>query len=113
VLFVGVENKGASKNIAVTDQLLLTLADLKSNGNILPPPTMSVEKRILKGSEIAVVIAWPADALPFDSKVAFGFAQGLVAELLRRTMNESSMKNAATATVTLRHIRFRHARWQI
>ena len=55
VLFVGVDNNGAPKNITVTDQLLLTLSDLKSNGNILPPPTMTVEKRVLKGCEIAVI----------------------------------------------------------
>jgi ATP-dependent DNA helicase RecG len=68
VLFIGADDKGVPKNIAVTDQLLLTLADLKSNGNILPPPTMTVEKRILKGSEIAVVTVWPADAPPVRCK---------------------------------------------
>ncbi len=68
VLFVGVDDKGTPKNIAVTDQLLLTLADLKSNGNILPPPTMTVEKRVLKGAETAVVAVWPADAPPVRFK---------------------------------------------
>jgi ATP-dependent DNA helicase RecG len=68
VLFVGVDDGGVPKNVAVTDQLLLTLADLKSNGNILPPPTMTVEKRVLKGSEIAVVTIWPADAPPVRFK---------------------------------------------
>ena len=68
VLFVGVDDKGTPKNIAVTDKLLLTLADLKSNGNILPPPTMTVEKRVLRGAETAVVTVWPADAPPVRFK---------------------------------------------
>ena len=68
VLFVGVDDKGTPTSIAVTDQLLLTLADLKSNGNILPPPTMTVEKRVLKGAEIVVLTVWPADAPPVRFK---------------------------------------------
>jgi ATP-dependent DNA helicase RecG len=68
VLFIGVDDGGNPKNIAVTEQLLLTLSDLKTNGNILPPPTMIVEKRMLKGSEVAVVTVWPADAPPVRFK---------------------------------------------
>ncbi len=64
VLFIGAQDNGRPTNIAVTEQLLLTLADVKSNGNILPPPTMTVEKRVLKGAEIAVVTVWPAAAPP-------------------------------------------------
>jgi ATP-dependent DNA helicase RecG len=68
VLFVGADDAGNPKNTAITDQLLTTLADTRSNGNILPPPTITVEKRILKGAEIAVVTAWPADAPPVRYK---------------------------------------------
>ena len=64
VFFIGAQDNGMPGNITVTDELLLTLADIKSNGNILPPPTMTVEKRVLKGIEIAVVTVWPADAPP-------------------------------------------------
>lgn len=64
VLFIGVDDRGVPKNIEVTDRLLLTLADLKTNGNILPPPTLTVEKRHLKGSDVAAVTVWPADAPP-------------------------------------------------
>ena len=92
MLFVGVDDKGAPKNIAVTDQLLLTLADLKSNGNILPPPTMTVEKRILKGSEIAVVTVWPADAPPVRFKgriwIRTGPRRGIASAQDERILNE-------------------------
>ena len=92
VLFVGVDDKGALKNIAVTDQLLLTLSDLKSNGNILPPPTMTVEKRILKGSEIAVITVWPADAPPVRFKgriwIRTGPRRGYASAQDERILNE-------------------------
>lgn len=64
VLFVGASDDGKPANTPVTDQLLLTLADIKTDGRIVPPPTLSVEKRILNGHEIAVITVWPADAPP-------------------------------------------------
>src|ERR1017187_6189723 len=92
VLFIGVQDNGMPKNIAVTDQLLLILADLKSSGNILPPPTMTVEKRILKGSEIAVVSVWPADAPPvrFQGRIWIrtGPRRGLASAQDERILNE-------------------------
>jgi ATP-dependent DNA helicase RecG len=40
------------------------LADIKTDGKITPPPTLTVAKRELLGRDIAVVIVWPADAPP-------------------------------------------------
>ncbi len=37
VLFVGVKDNGVPSGLHVTDQLLLSLADMKSEGNILAP----------------------------------------------------------------------------
>ncbi len=66
VLFVGVKDDGApmGPEFEVTDALLLTLADIKTDGKITPPPTMTVAKRMLLGREVAVVTVWPADAPP-------------------------------------------------
>ena len=41
--------------LAITDGLLRQLADMKSDGNIVPPPTISVERRTLRGTDVAVV----------------------------------------------------------
>jgi ATP-dependent DNA helicase RecG len=68
VLFVGVDDDGNPIKATITDQLLTTLADTRSNGNILPPPTMTVEKSVFKGAEVAVVMVWPADAPPVRYK---------------------------------------------
>lgn len=66
VLFVGVKDDGSpmGTEFVVTDNLLMTLADIKTDGKIVPPPTLTVAKRHLLGRDIAVVTVWPADAPP-------------------------------------------------
>ncbi|MFN8454832.1 MAG: ATP-binding protein [Anaerolineae bacterium] len=68
VVFIGVNNNGSCANVAITDQLLLTLADMRSDGNILPFPTMTVQKKTLNSCELAVIIVEPADAPPVRYK---------------------------------------------
>lgn len=66
VLFVGVKDDGTpmGQEFVVTDELLQTLADIKTDGKITPPPTLTVVKRSLLGRDVAVVTVWPADAPP-------------------------------------------------
>lgn len=64
VLFIGVNDDGSNAHLVITDELLRTLADLRSNGNILPFPTMLVQKRVLSGLDLAVIIVEPSDAPP-------------------------------------------------
>jgi ATP-dependent DNA helicase RecG len=92
VLFVGVKDNGTPINMTVTDQLLTTLADTRSNGNILPPPMMTVEKRVLKGAEMAVVTVWPSDAPPVRYQgriwIRVGPSRRLATGQDERTLNE-------------------------
>lgn len=64
VLFIGAKDNGAPSNEPITDELLRNLADMKTDGNILPLPVLTVEKRFLKGAEMAVVIVLPSDMPP-------------------------------------------------
>lgn len=64
VAFVGVKDDGSPVGTPITDELLRTLADMRSDGNIQPMPAMSVEKRMLHGDEVAVITVLPADAPP-------------------------------------------------
>ncbi len=64
VVFVGVNDDGSCANLAITDELLLTLASMQSDGNITPFPSLVVQKKSLNGCELAVVIVEPADAPP-------------------------------------------------
>jgi ATP-dependent DNA helicase RecG len=70
VLFIGAKDDGSSSGLEITDRLLQTLADIKTDGRILPPPTLTVEQRELGGTAMAVVTVWPADAPPvrFDGR---------------------------------------------
>lgn len=68
VLFVGAKDNGEPSNLVITDELLTALADLRSNGNMLPFPVMTVEKRRLKGADIVIVTVWPAQAPPVEYK---------------------------------------------
>lgn len=66
VLFIGLKDDGTpmGAEFVVTDELLQTLADIKTDGKMVPPPTMTVTKRQLLGRDVAVVTVWPADAPP-------------------------------------------------
>ena len=64
VLFVGVNDDGTCANLPITDQLLLDLAGIRSEGKILPFPILQVNKRVLDSCELAVVIVEPSDAPP-------------------------------------------------
>jgi len=71
VLFIGVNNDGTCANLSIADQLLLTLSDMRSDGNILPFPDLIVQKRTISGCELVVVIVEPTDAPPvrFNGRV--------------------------------------------
>lgn len=64
LVLVGVHDDGSPAALAVTDELLRNLAQIRDDGNILPIPSMSVEKRVLQGGEIAVIVVEPSSAPP-------------------------------------------------
>jgi ATP-dependent DNA helicase RecG len=70
VLFVGVNDDGTCANLSITDELLLSLSNIRSEGKILPFPVLQINKRILNSCELAVVIVEPSDAPPvrFDGR---------------------------------------------
>lgn len=71
VLFIGVDETGKPTGLEITDQLLQNLASMRDDGNILPFPSMDVQKRRIKGIEVAVVIVHPSTSPPvrFDGVV--------------------------------------------
>lgn len=63
-IFVGANDNGTCAGLAVTEELLRTLAQMRTSGDILPPPSLVVEKRILNGCELAVVMVQPSASPP-------------------------------------------------
>lgn len=94
VLLVGIADDGtpAGPEVVVTDALLQTLADIKTDGKITPPPTLTVTRRFLKGHDVAVVTVWPADAPPvrLDGRIWIrtGPRRGLASAQDERILNE-------------------------
>jgi ATP-dependent DNA helicase RecG len=68
VLFVGVNDKGAPVGLEITDQILQNLASMRGDGNVLPFPSLDVQKRSLKGQDVAIVLVHPSDAPPVRFK---------------------------------------------
>ncbi len=93
VVFIGVCDDGTpTPDFVVTDALLRQLADIKTDGNIAPPPSLLVEKRQLQGAELAVVTVWPCDTPPVRCRgrihVRWGPRRGLASPQDERVLNE-------------------------
>ena len=56
VLFIGVHDDGRCAGLPITDEMLRTLSDVRSDGNTVPFPSMTVQKKTLLGCEVAVVL---------------------------------------------------------
>lgn len=67
-VFIGAKDDGSPSRLPVSDDLLLQLAAIRSEGSILPLPSMTLEKRVLKGADMAVIKVLPADAPPVRYK---------------------------------------------
>jgi len=92
VLFVGIKDNGSPSGLKITDDLLLTLASIKNDGKTLPPPTLTVEKRTVKGVEVVVLTTQPAGAPPvrYDGRIwiRLGPRRGVATAQDERILNE-------------------------
>lgn len=64
VIFIGIDDKGIPTGFQIDDELLNKLSNIKLDGRILPPPSLTIEKRHLKNADIAVITVQPSDAPP-------------------------------------------------
>lgn len=64
VIFIGINDDGSCANLPITDELLLRLTDMRSDGNILPLPFLKVSKKTLNGCELVAVVVEPSQAPP-------------------------------------------------
>lgn len=92
IVFVGARDDGNPAGLTVGDELLLQLSDVKTDGNIVPPPSLTVEKRVLRGAELAVITVAPADAPPVRYRgriwIRVGPRRGLASAQDERVLNE-------------------------
>lgn len=92
LLFVGVQDDATLGDAKITDRLLRQLADMKTDGNIVPPPALTVEKRVLHGKEVALVTVHPSDSPPVRCRGAIhvrsGPRRGIATAQDERILNE-------------------------
>ena len=92
LVFVGVRDNKTIGDLSVTNQLLRQLADMKTDGNIVPPPSLTVEKRVLQGKEVALITVQPSNSPPVRCKgvirVRIGPRRGIATAQDERMLNE-------------------------
>ncbi len=64
IIFIGADDDGSCTGISVTDGLLLKLSQMRDDGKIQPIPSITVEKRVIEGCEMALVMVKPSLAPP-------------------------------------------------
>ena len=83
---------GSCAGLPITDRLLQQLADMRSSGNIVPFPSITVQKRTINNCEMMVVAVAPSVAYhQFGSEGARGFEWGREGPLrLRKRSGEET-----------------------
>ncbi|MBF0181065.1 MAG: putative DNA binding domain-containing protein [Magnetococcales bacterium] len=97
-LIVGANDRGEPAGLTVTDELLQRLAALRSDGNILPLPALSVGQFALDGGQLAVVEVQPSDLPPVRYKgqvwLRVGPRKAIASEQEERILMERRIANA-------------------
>lgn len=64
VIFIGLEDDGRCAGIEVDDELLRTLAQMRADGNILPLPSMRVERLSIENCTVVAIQVEPSISPP-------------------------------------------------
>lgn len=91
-LLVGVKDNGALSGLKVSDKLLQNLGAIRSDGNVLPQPVLSVNKYAFEDGEVAVMEVLPSDLPPVRYKgrvyVRVGPRKAVASEQEERILSE-------------------------
>lgn len=64
VILIGIDDAGTPTGLAITDELLRNLGAIRSDGNILPIPTIAVRRVKVGDVEVAAVVVAPSPDPP-------------------------------------------------
>ncbi len=99
-LVVGVDDGGRIAGLRISDELLRSLAALRTDGNIQPLPALTVEKVATAEGEVAVLSAFPSLMPPVRYKgrvcVRIGPRRGYATEQEERRLIERRVSHART-----------------
>jgi ATP-dependent DNA helicase RecG len=93
IVIIGADDKtGTPTGLHVTDELLREITDIRSAGNILPPPLLNVYKTRLQGQDVVVVEVTPSQDPPVRLRgrvcVRVGPRKGTATREEERILNE-------------------------
>ena len=64
VMFIGVKNDGSCAGLEATDEMLQKITHIRSDGNLLPLPVISVRKAVLSQCEVIAIEVQPSKNPP-------------------------------------------------
>ncbi len=99
-LLIGVEDDGKIGGLKVTDDMMVNISALRSNGNILPLPVMDTEKVTTPAGDVIVVTVTPSFTTPVRYRgrvfVRIGPRKDIASAEEERILTERSASHLAT-----------------
>lgn len=100
VLFYGVTDSGEVSGTPVTDELLTTLGQMRSDGSVQPIPDMTVQRHSLRGGDVAVIEVQPTPFPPARYKgqtwIRVGSSRAIATVDQERRLTERRVSAAMT-----------------
>lgn len=100
LIFIGVSDDGEATGLAVTDDLLTTLGQMRSDGSVQPIPDLEVQPRMLRGARVAVMEVYPVSHPPARFKgqtwIRIGPTRAIATPDQERRLTEKRVSAAQT-----------------
>ena len=99
-LILGAHNNGELSGLKVNDRLLLQISNIRTDGNILPQPVMTVEKFTFDEGDLLVVEVQPSEVPPVRYRgrvwVRVGPRKSFATEAEEKILTERRLSNIRT-----------------
>ena len=99
-LILGAHDNGNLSGLRVDDELLLKISNIRTDGNILPQPIMTVERFVLDGGELLVAEVKPSEYPPVRYRgrvwVRVGPRKSVATEAEEKILTERRLSNVRT-----------------
>lgn len=99
-LILGAEDDGKLSGLKVDDALMLKMTNIRTDGNILPQPVMTVERFVLEGGELLVVEVKPSEFPPVRYRgrtwVRIGPRKSIATEAEEKILTERRLSGIRT-----------------
>jgi len=99
-LIIGAHDNGKLSGLKVNDKLLLQISNIRTDGNILPQPVMSVVKFSFEGGDLLVAEIQPSKFPPIRYRgrvwVRVGPRKSIASEVEEKILTERRLSNVHT-----------------